>query len=211
MGNVDKLLYEIDGVPVIVHAVAAFNKSRYIDEIIVPARNKDIPFLKELFRQYKLDKVKKVIPGGETRMHSVRNGIRETAPGNCLIAIHDAARPLVSQELIEKAVKAGRDYSAVAPGIPINDTIKSVSYRIVNRTLDRDSTFAIQTPQVFDKKLITIALDHAIKTNTPVTDDCAAVENIGMKVFLVDGDFRNIKLTTQTDLRLLKEFWELRQ
>ena len=117
-----------------------------------------------------------------------------------LIAIHDGARPLVSVQVIEGAVAQAAQSGAAAPAIPVKDTIKIAQNGIVSQTLERTELYAIQTPQVFDASLIRAALQKALDDGAELTDDCAAVERLGMKVVLTAGDERNMKLTTPMDL-----------
>jgi 2-C-methyl-D-erythritol 4-phosphate cytidylyltransferase len=119
-----------------------------------------------------------------------------------LAAIQDGARPLVSWQVIDRTVRAAHSYGAAAPAIPVKDTIKVVRGGIVSATPDRSTLQAVQTPQVFDRDLLTCALAEAEKNRTPITDDCSAVELLGMSVRMVEGDERNIKITTPMDLKI---------
>ena len=153
-----------------------------------------------LFRSFQLTKVSKVIRGGENRTQSARLGTLEARQDTPLIAIHDGARPFVPVQVIEDAVAQAAKNGAAAPAIPVKDTIKLAENGIVTQTPDRASLYAVQTPQVFDASLIRAALQKALDDGAAVTDDCAAVERLGMKVVLTRGDERNIKLTTPADL-----------
>lgn len=198
----NKLFMKINGTPVIVLTLLALEASPCIDEIIIPTREELIPAVDELCKANSLNKVKAIIPGGSTRTDSVLNGVLEAGDRFDLIAIHDAARPFVSQEIIEKTVSAAGYYNAAAPAVPMKDTVKSAEGAIVIETVPRDTLFAVQTPQVFDTTLISSALQKAVSENLPITDDCSAVEAIGMRVFLTHGDYFNIKITTPEDLIL---------
>ena len=142
----------------------------------------------------------KVIRGGENRTQSARLGTLECDRKARLIAIHDGARPFVSVKVIEDAVAQAAANGAAAPAVPVKDTVKSAHDGIVEQTLERSALYAVQTPQVFDGDLIRAALQKALDDGVELTDDCAAVERLGMKVVLTPGDERNIKLTTPTDL-----------
>ena len=142
----------------------------------------------------------KVIRGGESRTQSARLGTLEASRDMPLIAIHDGARPFVTVEVIEAAVAQAAKNGAAAPAIPVKDTIKVAKDGMVEQTLDRAMLYAVQTPQVFEAGLIRAALQKALDEGVELTDDCAAVERLGMKVVLTAGDERNIKLTTPVDL-----------
>ena len=200
--GLDKLLAEVGGVPVVVRCLAAFQESAYVSEIVVVTRTELIAEIAGLCRQFGLTKVTKVVRGGETRTQSARIGTLEVSQNAALIAIHDGARPFVTEQVIEDAVVQAAKSGAAAPAIPVKDTIKLVRDGLVEQTLDRAALYAVQTPQVFDASLIRAALQKALDDGEELTDDCAAVERLGMKVVLTPGDERNIKLTTPLDLLL---------
>lgn len=196
----DKLFLEISEKPVIVLTLLAFEKCEAIDEIIIPTREDMITEIKALCEKYSITKVKSIICGGSTRAESVLNGVIETKGRFDLIAIHDAARPFVSEKIISDTINAASRFGAAAPAVPVKDTVKKVEANIVVNTVPRETLSAIQTPQIFDSDLIAGALKNAVEKNYPITDDCSAVEIIGMKVFLTDGDYFNIKITTPEDM-----------
>lgn len=198
----DKVLMELGGVPVIIRALQAFESVPGVAEEIVVTREELVPEIARLCQEYGLAKVSKVIRGGNSRIQSARLGTLEADGDLPLIAIHDGARPFVSAEVIESAIVRALETGAAAPAVPVKDTIKLTQDGLVERTLDRSRLFAVQTPQVFDSALIRAALQKALEDGAEVTDDCAAVERLGMKVSLVRGDERNIKLTTPFDLQV---------
>ena len=122
--------------------------------------------------------------------------------------MQDGARPLITGAVIDRAVRAAHTYGAAAPAIPVKDTIKVVEGRTVKHTPDRATRFAVQTPQVFDFDLLRGALTKAAQVGSQVTDDCSAVELMGMKVKIVEGDERNIKVTTPMDLKIAEMLLE---
>ena len=124
------------------------------------------------------------------------------------MAVHDGARPLVTWQVIDRTVRAANSYGAAAPGIPVKDTIKIVTGGVVKETPDRKNLYAIQTPQVFDIALLRAALKKAKDDGAEITDDCSAVERMGMSVKIVEGDERNLKVTTPIDLKVAKLFLE---
>ncbi len=196
----NKLFLEIGGIPVILRTLRTLNDAPGIDAIIIPTREDSIEEISALCKENSIDKVIAVVAGGSTRAESVLNGILAADKRFDLIAIHDAARPFVSEEIIEKTISAAKYYNAAAPAVPIKDTVKQAKNSLIERTIPRDTLCAIQTPQIFDSDIIKAALTKAIKENVPITDDCSAVENIGMKVFITEGSYLNIKITTPEDI-----------
>ena len=163
-----------------------------------------------LCREFNLDKVRKVIVGGQERIHSVQAGLREVDPEADLIAIHDGARPLVPQEIIRDTVARAALTGAAAPGVPVTDTIKRTEDGQTVETVDRSSLWAVQTPQVFEAGLIRGATQKALEDGVLLTDDCGAVERLGMRVTLTEGSRENIKITTPFDLLLGEAILEAR-
>ncbi|MCI8698078.1 MAG: 2-C-methyl-D-erythritol 4-phosphate cytidylyltransferase, partial [Oscillospiraceae bacterium] len=184
----------------IVWCLRRFEEAPSVSEVVVVARTDLVPEVARLCQDHGLTKVVKVIRGGEDRTQSARLGTLECSPKAKLIAIHDGARPFVTVRVIEDAVAQAARSGAAAPAVPVKDTIKEVRDGLVERTLDRSALYAVQTPQVFDGDLIRAALQKALDDAARLTDDCAAVERLGMKVVLTRGDERNIKLTTPADL-----------
>ena len=202
MGGIDKVMAELEGEPMIVRTVRAFQEAIAIREIVIVTRQDLIAPIRKLCKDF--DKVTAVVCGGGSRQESVGLGLSALS-GKCkMAAIQDGARPLISQAVIDRTVRAAHTYSAAAPAIPVKDTIKVVQGGVVVNTPDRASLMAIQTPQVFDLDLIRGALHKAAEENWAVTDDCSAVELMGMSVKIVEGDERNIKVTTPLDLAIAK-------
>ena len=192
----DKMMYKLDKHTVVYHSVAAFENNECIDSIIVAA-GENIDRVRRQVREF--PKMAAVVPGGTTRAQSVMNALEKAEP-DCLIAIHDGARPFVTGAVISAAIEKAAQTGAAAPAVPVKDTVKEASGGLVERTLDRSRLYAVQTPQVFEASLIRAALQKALEDGAALTDDCAAVERLGMRVSLTPGDERNIKLTTPADL-----------
>lgn len=188
------------GEPVILRTLRAFEKSPVIGEIIVVTRFDLLEDIAAFGSEIK--KLKKVIVGGKTRTESVQNGLFAVSKRARLIAIHDGARPLVSQEIIRDAVHRAERYNAAAPAVPVTSTIKQVKSSVVIETPERSELFEVQTPQVFAADLIKGAVSAAISANRQFTDDCAAVEAIGATVHITKGSHENIKLTTPIDMTI---------
>ena len=206
MGGIDKVMAELKGEPMILRTVRTFQNCDCIAEIVIVTREDLILPINNLTRH--MNKVKAVVCGGSSRQESVRLGLNTLSKEMQMAAIHDGARPLISMEVIDRAVRAAHTHNAAAPAIPVKDTIKVVEGRVVVNTPDRATLFAVQTPQVFDFDLLRGALKHAEETGAQVTDDCSAVELMGMKVKIVEGDERNLKVTTPMDLKIAEMLLE---
>lgn len=202
MEGTDKILLPLNEVPALLYGLRALENCPSVFEIIVVTREDLIVPVAQLCRDAGLVKVKKVVVGGQTRVESVLAGIREVSAEAQLIAIHDGARPLVTEEVIETAIAAARKTGSAAPAVPVKDTVKVVCGSVVERTLDRAVLRAVQTPQVFESGLIRAALTQALKDGAEVTDDCMAVERLGMSVTLTEGSDQNLKITTPADIAL---------
>jgi 2-C-methyl-D-erythritol 4-phosphate cytidylyltransferase len=200
MGGTDKILAELDGQTVIARAVEAFQNSALIDEIVVVTRQEVLEQVSRLAKPY--SKVRVVVQGGDTRAKSVMAGLDAVSPGTELVAVHDGARPLVSHEVLENTLRKAAKFGAAAPAIPVKDTIKVSRSGAVDETPDRSRLYAVQTPQVFDFDLLRGAMEKAVENGSELTDDCSAVEAIGMKVQLTPGSEENLKITTPLDLHL---------
>lgn len=200
MGGVNKQFLLIDGVPVLIRTLKAFENSELIKEIIISAREEDIPQMYAMLKDYCIKKVSNIVKGGCTRQESVFNAVKCCVTESDYIAIHDGARPLVSTETIEETIFAAFNFEAAAPGIPVKDTIKVVDGDgIVVSTPARDSLRAIQTPQVFNKEMYLSAM-QSVPNSELFTDDCGLIEAFGKPVEIVGGDNTNIKITTPEDL-----------
>ncbi len=211
MKGEDKILSELCGKSVIERSVEAFQKCACVDEIIVVTRKDLIGHIRSLCGAKGFTKVTAVVEGGASRADSVMNGLTCVSDHIGLAAIHDGARPLVTTEVIEQAVRRAQQYHAAAPAIPVKDTIKVAKEHFVQSTPDRSSLFAVQTPQVFDYDLLRGALQNVMDKGLPITDDCSAVEALGMSVYLSQGCEENIKITTPMDLVLADAVLKRRQ
>jgi len=200
MGGENKVLIKINDIPVVVHTLMVFQNNDSINEIIVVAREDSIEAIAKLCDLYDITKVTKIIAGGNTRTESVLNGITAVSKYASLIAIHDAARPCVDDDVIQKAINLAAVYKAAAPSIPITSTVKKVHNNQIIETVDRESLVEIQTPQVFNADLIKYAITKVINESIPVTDDCMAVELSGINVYTSKGSVNNLKITNKEDI-----------
>ena len=208
MGGQDKLMQTLGDRPVLAHALLALEACPRVSEIVVVTRRESIVPIGQLCRDWGLQKVTRVIPGGATRTESVLNGVREVGGRADLVAVHDGARPLVSQALLEGAIARAAQCGAAAPAVPVKDTVKRARDGVVADTLDRAELFAVQSPQVFQTDLIRGALERALEEGAALTDDCSAVERLGVGVALTEGDYKNLKITTPEDLAAAGAFLE---
>lgn len=206
MGGIDKIMEPFDGEPLVMKSIRTFQNCDAIREIVVVTRQDLVIPIMSLCAG--IEKVKAVVAGGSSRPESVNAGLNALSDKVKLAAIHDGARPLVTWQVIDRTVRAANSYGAAAPAIPVKDTIKAVHGGIVKSTPDRKTLFAVQTPQVFDIDLLRGALKKAQEDKAEITDDCSAVERMGMSVKIVEGDERNLKVTTPMDLAVAKMLLE---
>lgn len=200
MGGEDKLASLLAGKTVLAWSLRAFQACDFIQEIIVVTHaggEKNAYFSCE-----GCDKVTRVVHGGTNRTASAYQGVMAADPRAEIILIHDGARPLVTEAVIRAAAEGAKKYGAALPAVPVADTIKVSNDGFVESTPDRSTLFAAQTPQAFRGELIKAALTDAVEKGLELTDDCAAVERLGMRVRLVAGDQENRKITTPPDLVL---------
>ena len=197
----DKLTMKLGAAPVLGRTILAFENSPLVDEIILVTRADRLEEIADLCHRNGMHKVRQVVSGGATRMESALAGVSAVRHGAEYIAIHDGARPLVSQELIERTLYAAQKYRAAAPAVASVDTLKAIDEKgFVLGTVDREGIRRVQTPQIFEADLIKGALTKAVSKGLALTDDCSAMDMMGVKTFLVEGEPSNLKITTPDDL-----------
>ena len=202
----DKLALRFCGDTVIGHTLRAFQDSPDVDELVLVVREGgEKPVLEAASG---CNKVTRIVHGGATRTESALRGVMACDSGTEIILIHDGARPLVSEAVIRGAVAGARQFSAAVPVTPVTDTVKVGRDGFAAETPPREELFAAQTPQAFRSELIKAALQDAVDHQLTLTDDCAAVERLGMRVKLVEGDVRNRKITYPSDLPLAEVLWK---
>ena len=200
MGGIDKVMAPIGGEPMILRTVRQFQNCDAIREIVVVTRADLIVPIMDLCHDF--SKLRAVVVGGDSREKSVNLGLNALSAKCKLVAVQDGARPFASWQLIDRVVRAANSYGAAAPAIAVKDTIKEVRGGLVANTPDRSSLRAVQTPQVFDFDLLRGALKKTAEDGIAITDDCSAVEYLGMSVRMVEGEETNIKITTPMDLKI---------
>lgn len=209
--GVNKILLPLGERLVVGVTMQAFQACESVKEIIIVARETDIPAIREEAQKAGITKLKECTVGGDTRQQSVINGIRCISQDTELVAVHDGARPLVKPEHIEKAIKDALVFGGATLGVPVKDTIKVVDDGLITDTPPRSSLYITQTPQIFRKKLYFEGIDFALEHNLDFTDDCQLVEAIGGKVYMTTGDYTNIKITTPEDIKLAETLLEMRK
>lgn len=207
--NIQKQYLLIKNKPVLYYTLSAFETSPLISEIILVTGKDEIEYCREeIVKKYGFQKVHKIIAGGKERYHSVYEGIQAIDEAD-YVYIHDGARPFVDEEIIERACEAVEKYQACVAGMPVKDTIKIADEAgYASETPDRRRVWQVQTPQVFEYKLIKNAYDRLMETEPEgITDDAMVVEIMTRhKVKLVEGSYRNIKITTPEDLDIAELF-----
>jgi len=197
----DKLFATIAGEPVLAHALRAFDGATSVSEIILVARKERHDEIRTLIADAGFKKVRSIVPGGDRRQDSVRAGLRRIHTHAAHVAVHDAARPLITPEQIERAFEQSRIQGAATLAQPVNDTLKRAGANLlVAGSVDRHELYAMQTPQIFDRKLIEDAYRALYEENISVTDEVSAVERLGHKIALVVNDDFNFKITYSRDL-----------
>lgn len=209
MGGGNKLLMDLEGVPVLGRTLLALEGCDIIREIIIAAAEDTIVTYAELGKSLGITKLTKVVKGGDTRQESVYKAALEADERAKYLAVHDGARPLVTREVVENACKGAFLHTCAAAGVAVHDTIKQVDCSgHVEQTVDRETLRAMQTPQAADKNLLLAALKDALDHGVTVTDECAALERLGARPVITEGSFENIKITTPVDLQFARAVLE---
>lgn len=206
MGGINKQFLEIGNMSVIARSISIFQECSLIDEIVVVTRAADIEAIKATIEKYGFSKVSAIVEGGETRQLSVYNGVSACSEQADFVAIHDGARPLVTEKVITDTLSAAIDCGAATTGVKVKDTLKIVNeFNDIISTPDRSVMRAVQTPQIFSKALYLNAVE-SVPNSKEFTDDCMLIEENGGKVKFVDGDYENIKITTPEDIALAESY-----
>lgn len=200
MGGENKLLMPLCGRPVLAHTLEAFECSRAVRDIVLVCREQDMETYRALAESSRITKLRTMVQGGATRTDSVLAGVSASPEDAALVAVHDGARPLVSDKVITDAVRAAAESGAAAPVVPVKDSIKRIEDGNIAADVARSTLAAVQTPQVFRKDLLRRALTSAAERGYSFTDDCAAVESLGTIVKATHGSYQNIKITTPEDI-----------
>lgn len=203
MKGVDKMFAEVKGIPVCIRSILAFQNCDEVADIIVVTKEENILKMQQLCSQFKLTKVTDIVAGGSCRQRSVYNGLRQLTDETDIVLIHDGARPFVTADCIKRVIDGVKQNSAVTCAVSLKDTVKVIKPDgLVVSTPDRSTLSAVQTPQGFKFKIYCAAVEKNIDRLEDFTDDCSVVEACGYPVYVVDGDSRNIKITTAEDLKI---------
>ncbi|MEA4824157.1 MAG: 2-C-methyl-D-erythritol 4-phosphate cytidylyltransferase [Clostridiaceae bacterium] len=205
-GADDKLLSDLGGAPVLIRTLEALERTPEIAKIVIASGADAVNSVRALAAAHHIAKLHAVVPGGATRADSVRAALAALPKDTTLVAVHDAARPLATPDLIGRVVRCAERTGAAIPVVPVKDTIKLVAQGIVTATPDRSTLHAAQTPQVFSK----LILGTALSLPGSFTDDASAVETMGVCVHALLGEYENLKITTREDLLLARLIYERR-
>ena len=199
----DKLFAEIAGKPVIAHTIAAFERSDPVAAIIIVAREDRHRAIEKMIGDQQFKKIHAILKGGEHRQDSVHAGLDRLPENARYVAVHDAARPLVTAEQIERVYETTRTHGAASLAAPVSDTLKRADVDLaVSGSVDRNRLFAMQTPQIFERKVLENAYRAVFAEKLSVTDEVSAVEHAGGKVVLIPNEQPNFKITYPSDLSL---------
>jgi 2-C-methyl-D-erythritol 4-phosphate cytidylyltransferase len=206
----NKLLLELNSIPVFIHSLKVFEEDELCDGIILAIHPQDEAEFNSLLKKYGVKKVLELVPGGKERQDSIYNALK-TVKGDGIILVHDAARPFIRKEHIHGLLDTALETGAAIIGVQAKDTMKTVRDDVVMATVERSSLWAVQTPQAFRFSVLYRAYEQAEKDGFIGTDDSSLVERISHPVTMVEGDYDNIKLTTQEDLFFAQAILQKRQ
>lgn len=209
-GTSRKQFMLLEGVPILIHTVRKFVASHHVSEVVIALRPEDIPWVEDMIAHEKFPKPVRCVQGGETRQESVANALASLASDVDLVAVHDAVRPFVSQEIISAVILEAAHHGAAITGIVPVDTVKQVHRHVVRGTLNRDRLVLAQTPQVFHARILRHAFDRAREDGFTGTDESSLVERLEtIEIRVVPGSDRNIKITRPSDMELAELFLSL--
>lgn len=209
--GVNKQFLVLKGQPILAHTISIFEDSKYVSEIVLVGAAADIPIIEELVKNCKFFKIKTICIGGVERQDSVRAGVQALSTTIQRVVVHDGARPLLRLEDFHRFLEEAGDIPAAIMGIPLKDTVKMIdTYGKVLETLPREHLRAVQTPQIFDRKILEEAHNQAFAEGYYETDDAGLIERLGYSVQIVEGSQENIKVTTPDDLWLAEKILAMR-
>lgn len=195
--------------PILVWALRVIESCAQIEEIVVVVNQADLAKARSAVSKARLKKVKKIVVGGKRRLDSVRNGLAEVSEDADYVIVHDGCRPFIDKKIVSSVIDEAAIFGAAIPCVAVKPTIKEVEKGdFVAATLNRQSLAEVQTPQAFKKEILTQAYEKALAEGMDATDDSALVERLGIKVKVVEGSHKNIKITTPEDLKYAKMLME---
>lgn len=203
--KVHKSFVKLGGEPILAYALKTLDSSNCISEIILVVNESDLSKGRSLLKRIKLRKIKDIIAGGKRRMDSVNNGLFGVSQDTDYVMVHDGCRPFLDSKIISSLIEAAEVFGAAIVAVPVKPTIKETEQGgFVVRTLRREFLVEVQTPQVFRKDILIRAYEKALGEGLEATDDSCLVELLGVKVKIVEGSYKNIKITTPEDLKYAK-------
>ena len=207
----NKIYMELKSYPILFYTLSVFTENKKIDQIVVVTRADELEFCqKNIIDRYFPGEKIKLVAGGETRRESVFAGLQVFSPAIDYVIIHDGARPLITQVLIDDIIEALKDYNAVSVGTKLKDTVKVIDEKnTVIKTPERDTLIAVQTPQAFLYRDI-LEAHQKVPLDYPVTDDASLLEYLNKPVKIIEGSEENIKITTSFDLLIAEKILERR-
>lgn len=203
MGNkTNKQYLLLKSRPLLTYSLDVLENCDLVDEIIILAHPRELEYCeREIVHKYGYKKVSQVIAGGKERQDSIWNGLKQLGKDTGYVAVHDGARPFITYALIEELLKEAREWGAAIPGVAVKDTLKSIDRDgFVRQTLDRSTIISVQTPQIFNYAELFKAYENAFEEGLLATDDASLFETYIGRVKVVQGDYRNIKITTPEDM-----------
>lgn len=203
--EIPKQYLKVNGKELIAYTLEIFQFSELIDEIVVAAQKEYFELLNSIKTKYKFNKLTKIIEGGKERQDSVYSALSSLSAFNDdLIAVHDAARPLLTQDILNSAIKSAENLGNSVVAIKARDTLVDSSHNELNY-MDRNNVYYIQTPQTFRYSILKNAFDSAISSNFHGTDESVIINKFGEKINFIEGSIRNFKITTQSDFDLFRK------
>lgn len=199
---IPKQFLKLNDKPILVYSIEKMEKCKLIDEILIAVPRQFINLTQNIISRYNFKKVSQIISGGSTRQASVYNGLQKTNKKCNLVLVHDGVRPLIESKEIEGVIKLAQKSKAAILAVPVNETVKLVDKNTIVKTEDRKKFYLAQTPQVFEYKLLRKAFEKAKKDKFVGTDCSSLMEQLGVKVRILEGSERNIKITTAKDFKL---------
>jgi 2-C-methyl-D-erythritol 4-phosphate cytidylyltransferase len=203
-GRQPKQYLVLGGAPLLVHTLRALARCPSIEGAVVAVPEDRIDATRSLLRRFRVPRVLAIVAGGEERQDSVQRGLEAVSPEAAWVVVHDAVRPMITPDLVERVLAAARIPGAATCGWPVRETVKLVKDSFVDQTLPRDGLWLTQTPQAFRRELLREAHDKAAREGFRGTDDAMLVERLGGRVAMVEGLAQNIKITTKEDLKTVR-------
>ncbi len=200
-GDKNKVLIELNGFPILLHTLRRFAECKSVDYFIVIVGKNEVDEINHILKDEELPPYKIVI-GGSERQYSVANGLKKLPENTEVVLIHDAARPFVAVDTIERVIESAKTYGAAIAAFPEKNTVKVVENGVITSTPEREKLWAATTPQGFQTKIIKEAYNRAIEDNFLGTDDSSLVERLGKSVYIIEDSYENFKITTKSDLKM---------